>query len=247
MNDTFLDPAVITPKIECWLREQLENASAKGFVLGLSGGIDSAVASVLLNRTCGDNMLAVIMPCHSLEKELKDAYLLARKFDIPVTSIDLSAAYDQFLVSITASGMEISDLAKANIKPRLRMTILYSLAQSLNYLVCGTSNQAELALGYFTKHGDSGVDVLPLGDLLKREIRELAQYLGVPRVIIEKPPSAGLWPGQTDEDEMGLKYDDIDNFLSGERLTPVSLNDIILQKIDRAEHKRKMAPICKLR
>ncbi len=242
-----MDPAVIAPKIESWLRKQLLNASAHGFVLGLSGGIDSAVASVLIKRVCGKNMLAVIMPCHSLEQDIHDACLLAGRFEIPVTSIDLSNVYDLLLASISSSGMEISDLAKANIKPRLRMTTLYSIAQSLNYLVCGTSNLAELALGYFTKHGDSGVDVLPLGDLLKREIRELAKYLDVPREIIEKPPSAGLWPGQTDEDEMGLKYNDIDNFISGHQLTPLSLNDIIQQKISRAEHKREMPPVCKLR
>jgi len=247
MSDTFLAPEEITPKIEYWLLQHLEKASAQGFVLGLSGGIDSAVVSVLLKRICPENMLAVIMPCHSLEHDTQDAYLLAQQFDIPVISIDLSTVYDEFLSSLRSGSVNTSELAKANMKPRLRMTTLYSIAQSLNYLVCGTSNLAELALGYFTKHGDSGVDILPLGDLLKREVNELARYLGVPGRIIEKPPSAGLWPGQTDEEEMGLKYEDIDNYLSGSYVGASSIPDVIGDRIRRAEHKRKMAPICPLR
>jgi len=104
-------------------------------------------------------------------------------------------------------------LAMANIKPRLRMTTLYFFAQNCHFLVCGASNRDELELGYFTKHGDSGVDLLPMGDLLKGEVRLLAGHLGVPAPIISRPPSAGLWPGQTDEGELGATYDEIDRYL----------------------------------
>jgi NAD+ synthase len=134
-------------------------------------------------------------------------------------------------------------VARANVKPRLRMTALYYVANSLNYLVAGTGNRSELTIGYFTKHGDGGVDLLPLGSLMKSEVRLLAVDLGVPRAILDKPPSAGLWAGQTDEAEMGFGYADLERYLTRgpEGVAPALA--LRLERMIRAnEHKRAMAP-----
>ncbi|MHC1587128.1 MAG: NAD(+) synthase, partial [Candidatus Syntropharchaeia archaeon] len=132
------------------------------------------------------------------------------------------------------------DLASANVKPRLRMTTLYYFANKMNYLVAGTGNKSELSIGYFTKYGDGGVDILPIGHLLKTEVRELAKKLGIPEKIIKKIPSAGLWEGQTDEGEIGMSYESLDRILS-------SINSIkegkeverVKEMIKKAKHKRK--------
>jgi len=136
-------------------------------------------------------------------------------------------------------------LPEANIKPRLRMTTLYFMANSLNYMVVGTGNRSEITLGYYTKYGDGGVDLLPIGGLLKSEVRALARELDVPAAIIDKPPSAGLWIGQTDEAEMGFTYDALEQYLSGGRsaVTP-AIADRIEQLRRASEHKRAMPPIC---
>ena len=131
----------------------------------------------------------------------------------------------------------------ANVKPRMRMATLYFLANSLNYLVAGTGNRSELAIGYFTKYGDGGVDLLPVGHLLKSEVRALARELGVPASIIEKPPSAGLWPGQTDEVEMGFTYADLENYLTGGPETVAPALAMRIERLVRAsEHKRTTPP-----
>ena len=139
--------------------------------------------------------------------------------------------------------MPPSKLASANIKPRLRMITVYAIAQTLGYLVCGTGNKDEVTIGYFTKYGDGGSDFMPLADLTKGEVREIARVLNIPSVVIDKPPSAGLWEGQTDEQEMGLTYDVLDAYVSGQ---PVSERDAreIECRIRASEHKRSMPPKC---
>ena len=133
-------------------------------------------------------------------------------------------------------------LARANLRPRLRMASLYYFANRLNYLVVGTGNRSELEVGYFTKYGDGGVDLLPLGALLKRQVRALAAHLGVPAPIIEKPPSAGLWEGQTDEGEMGFSYADLDRYLAGGKV-PAALGERIEAMRTASEHKRRPPPV----
>ncbi|MGB2782330.1 MAG: NAD(+) synthase, partial [Atribacterota bacterium] len=118
------------------------------------------------------------------------------------------------------------------------MTILYYFANKLNYLVVGTGNKNELTIGYFTKYGDGGVDILPLGNLLKSQVRELAEYLGIPKKIINKPPSAGLWEGQTDEEEMGISYDQLDKYLITGKLHNRVIEKKIQDKITKSAHKR---------
>jgi NAD+ synthase len=193
-----------------WLRQKVRGASAKGIVVGISGGVDSAVVAVLSHHAVGKDFLGVFMPCESQAQDLADARLLVRAFGLKTRMVDLTPVYRTFIRQLPAG----NKLAYANLKPRLRMSTLYYLANKLNYLVVGTGNKSEAMMGYFTKYGDGGVDLLPLGAMLKREVRQLAYELGVPQRIITKPPTAGLWAGQTDEGEMGIAYDELDDILA---------------------------------
>jgi NAD+ synthase len=233
-------------KIIFWIRKQLKDSGAKGIVMGLSGGVDSALVAALAKEALGKGrVLALILPCHSQVQGLKDALLVARQLGIETRTLDLSHIYDN-LISIMP---EAGSLAKANLKPRLRMLILYYFANKLNYLVCGTGNKSELMVGYFTKHGDGATDILPIGDLLKKEVRKLAKELRIPEQIITKPPSAGLWPGQTDEGEMGITYSELDDILERlenrrRQVLPKKKVDKVREMIRRSEHKRQGPKIC---
>jgi len=231
-----INPAEFVERVTVWLREEIRNAKAKGGVLGISGGIDSAVVALLLKRALGDNMLGLIMPCHSSSKDIDDALELVRSFEIPYRVVDLSPVYDAFLAVLEETDRK-GDTALANIKPRLRMTTLYYFANRFNYLVVGTGNKSELEVGYFTKYGDGGVDLLPIGSLVKSEVREVARYLGVPEKIISKPPTAGLWEGQTDEGEMGITYEAIDSYLIEGKGEPDIIKKIENMR-ERNKHKR---------
>jgi NAD+ synthase len=199
----------IEKKIVAWLRLKMKEAEAKGLICGISGGVDSAVVAALIKKAAGKNHLCLVMPCHSVGSDEADAKSLAKKFGLNTHRVDLTDIYDAFMNVLP----EANSIAKANIKPRLRMITLYYFANKLNYLVVGTGNKSEALMGYFTKYGDGGVDLLPLGDLLKKDVRALAGHLGVPGWIIDKPPSAGLWHGQTDEGEMGVTYGQLDAVL----------------------------------
>jgi len=210
-----MNPEETAEKLVSWIRQQVTAAGCSGSVFGMSGGIDSAVVAVLCRRAFGDNCLGVIMPCHSDPRDAEDANLVADKFGIPTRLVKLDDVNDALLDAIHRDGdlAHGKHAAETNIRARLRMVTLYYFAAHFGYLVIGTSNRSELAVGYFTKYGDGGVDIEPLGNLVKREVRQLATHLGVPQEIIDKPPTAGLWPGQTDEDELGFSYDQLDDFL----------------------------------
>ncbi len=244
MESIYRDPLSLKECIVTWIREKVKEAGAKGVVFGLSGGLDSAVLALLAKEALGcDNILGVIMPCESQPEDSMYALLLADSCNVPVQEVDLTSTFHVLLDALPFKKDDMKALAVANIKPRLRMTTLYFFAQNFGFLVCGASNKDELEIGYFTKHGDSGVDMLPMGDLLKGEVRLLAEHLGVPASIIERPPSAGLWPGQTDEEEIGATYDEIDRYLrTGEGDERV--RDIVEGARKRSEHKRRMPPIC---
>ncbi len=233
-------------KIISWIRRQVKAAGVKGIVMGLSGGVDSAVVAALVRQAVGKKrLLVLILPCHSQKQDLEDAGLVAKKLGIRTKTVGLSKVYDNLIKILPKA----NKLAQANLKPRLRMLTLYYFANKLNYLVCGTGNKSELLCGYFTKHGDGATDILPIGDLLKKEVKTLAKELGIPTHIINKPPTAGLWLGQTDEGEMGLTYNELDDILErmGNRkkqiLSKEKVNKV-KEMIRHSEHKRQGPKIC---
>jgi NAD+ synthase len=230
-------------RISTWLRAKVKESGAKGVVVGLSGGIDSSLVAVLARRAVGDNLVGLIMPCHSIPTDIEHAETLAKKFSIRTQTIDLAPVND-LMVKVLPEG---NAMARANLRPRLRMIILYYFANSLGYLVAGTDNKTESFTGYFTKYGDGGVDILPISHLLKRQVRAMARELGVPEEIITKPPSAGLWEGQTDEGEMGITYEELDTIIAGiESGNTEGLNPALVEKARRmhaaSEHKRRLPP-----
>ena len=234
-------------QIVAWLQEQVTAAGADGFVVGLSGGVDSATAAALAVRAVGaEQVLAALLPCHSQPKDARLGRLVAETFDIPIVTVSLDSAFEALMDALPPSD---DRLPSANVKPRLRMTALYYLAQSHNYLVLGSGNKTELLVGYFTKHGDGSADLLPLGALYKTEVWELAHELGVPQEVVERPPSAGLWPGQTDEGEMGISYEALDRVLAAieagetEDIDPATLEKVQAM-IANSAHKRAMPPVC---
>ena len=232
-------------RIVNWIRREIKRAKKSGIVLGLSGGIDSCVMAILVKKAMGNNLLTLILPCKSSKKDLEDAKFIAKKFKLRTKIIDLSKIYD-ILVEILPKANRIS---YANLKPRLRMLVLYYFANKLNYLVCGTGNKSEIKVGYFTKFGDSAADILPIGDLLKNQVRELAKELGIPKHIITKPPSAGLWPGQTDEGEMEISYLELDDILERmedkrRQVLPKEKVERVKEMIKKSEHKRQGPKIC---
>lgn len=228
-----------------WIAEQTRGAGVDGAVVGLSGGIDSAVVSGLCARALGaDHVLGVIMPIHSNPEDAAHAEETARAWGIDHHTIDLSGAYDA-LVATLPSG---NDLAYANIKPRLRMIALYHRANTLGRIVIGTGNRSELMVGYYTKYGDGGTDLLPIAGCYKWQVRDLAREIGVPQAIIDKPPSAGLWSGQTDEQEMGITYDELDRALAAiDTGDQSSIEPALLERVQRmigtSAHKRRLPPI----
>jgi NAD+ synthase len=258
------DYASLADEIAGWLRFQMDQTGSSRLVLGLSGGIDSAVVCALSTMAAGPSrVIPAIMPIHSRPEDVRDAELVASAFEVVPHIIDLVPAHDALIDAMPgdgAAGLEDADvdpagqatrrqLALANVKPRLRMTSLYFLANRYNGLVVGTGNKTELAIGYFTKYGDGGVDVLPLGDLDKSAVRGLARALGVPEAVISKAPSAGLWEGQTDEAEIGVTYDVLDRALASfaggenrESLDPGTI-DRISTLITASEHKRRPIPV----
>ncbi len=227
-----------------WIREQVIEAGCKGVVFGLSGGVDSCVAGALCRRAFPDTCLGVLMPCYSAAADAEDAELAARELGIPTATVVLDGVLDALLAALPGveGGPGDRRLAEANLKPRLRMATLYYFANHQHCLVVGAGNRSEITVGYCTKHGDAGVDILPLGNLLKSQVRDLARHLGVPRRIIEKPPSAGLWEDQTDEGEMGLTYAELDRYLAtGEAAEEVRLKVDALARI--ALHKSSSPPV----
>lgn len=231
------DAAELRRRLVDWIRERVEATNLRGVIFGLSGGVDSAVVCALAAEALGpQRCLGVIMPAESISDDARLARDVAAAFKVPAIEVDLSDAVAGLRSKLHANvaaareaargvGTGTTDtspaatapqeqLAQANLKPRMRMITLYFYANLLDYLVIGTGNKAEFTLGYFTKWGDGAADAFPLADLLKHEVWVLARELNVPREVVERAPSAGLWSGQTDEEEMGLRYVDIDRYLA---------------------------------
>jgi NAD+ synthase len=239
-----MDAEKMAKKLVEWLKEKAGTAGAKGAVFGMSGGIDSSVVAALCIRAFPKASLGLIMPCHSNDEDRKHAELVSKAFAVPSRLVPLDSILDEYLKVLPDFKVDAPQkrLAQANAKARLRMVTLYYAANELDYLVVGSGNRSELTVGYFTKYGDSGVDLLPLGNLVKEQVKELAQYLKVPQVVIDKPPTAGLWPGQTDEGEMGFTYEVLDNYiLTGK--APAELKTRIDGMNAGSAHKRVAPPI----
>jgi len=223
-----------------FIRSHINSADASGIVYGNSGGKDSTLVGILCKMACSDTV-GIIMPCGSkrnYEKDKTDALAIAKQFDIATRLVDLSAVKDELVRSVSET-TKLTDSATANIAPRLRMTVLYSIAASENRLVSGTGNRSEGYMGYFTKWGDGAFDFNPIADLTVTEIYDFLRFLKAPEFVINKAPSAGLFDGQTDESEMGVSYLNIDDFLLN---GVVSERDkAIIEKFHKiSEHKREM-------
>ena len=194
-----------------YIRAYLKSSGARGIVYGNSGGKDSALVGILCKMAC-ENTVGIIMPCASKRNygmDKDDGLEVAEKFGIETRTVDLTPVREAELAALDGV-TELTDMAIANIAPRLRMLTLYAVAHAEGRVVAGTGNASEAYVGYFTKWGDGAYDLNPIADLTVGEIYEFLEYLDCPRAIIEKAPSAGLFEGQTDEAEMGVSYADID-------------------------------------
>jgi NAD+ synthase len=237
-------------ELKGFIRKAVSDAKAKGVVIGLSGGIDSAVVTKLCADALGpENVLNVFMPSRVTPAEdYKTTAELSSLWGTEYRVVDVQPAVDA-LAAVLLSDAD-TPLERGNISARCRMIVLYNLAKKRQYLVMGTSNQSEIMMGYFTKFGDGACDVTPLANMYKTEVRQIAALIGVPQDIISKPPSAGLWEGQTDESEMGIKYEDLDAILydmeqdrtdsqiSSDTGLPKDLVADIRRQVALMEHKR---------
>ena len=246
----------IVNKITKFIKEKVEEAKANGVVVGLSGGIDSSVTAYLCVKALGkDKVLGLIMPEKNTNpKDIEHAKMVAEKLGIKYIISDITDILKAFGAGGYVPTKEFDKIADGNLKARIRMCLLYYFANKYNLLVAGTSNKSEIYVGYGTKHGDIACDIRPIGNLFKTEVRELAKYLGVPKEIIEKPPSAGLWEGQTDEGELGIKYETLDEILKlyekgktpeeihKETNIPLETIEYVFDLIKKNEHKRTLPP-----
>jgi NAD+ synthase len=230
-------------KLVRWIRYKVTNAHAKGCLVGMSGGVDSSVTAALCVRACPGAAWGIHVICRTLPRDTEDAILAAETLGIPLIQVDITEAFRSMADSLQEGGLDAMDrMAAGNLRARLMMAVLYHHAREKGALVVGTTNRSEMAVGYFTKYGDGGADLLPLGGIVKTDIWEMASLLGVPGRIIRKQPSAGFWPGQTDEEDMGFTYRQLDRVLLNQE------QDIHIQAmVDRMailnDHKKKRPPI----
>jgi len=242
--------------MEAFLSDHVEDAGASGAVLGLSGGIDSAVVATVAARALGPKRVTCLhLPIEGTgARDRQDAQRLAERLGVAYVARDLSKPYFELVDTLAPRDRR----SRGNVKARLRMVALYAEANRRGALVLGAGNKSELLTGYFTKWGDAGCDLLPIGDLYKTQVRELAKELGVPEAFLEKKPSAGLWPGQTDEGELGIAYAELDQILLGlelkmadaeiARRTKLPAQEVaeVRARVESTSHKRRLPLVCKL-
>lgn len=224
-----------------WIREQIEKMGAKGVVIGNSGGKDSAVVIALATQALGkENVLTVAMPCQSTVEDRNDANLVANAFGVEVLELNLSIVYE-ILEKIIEEQVNLREEAKVNIKPRLRMTTLYGIAQSKGYVVMGTGNLCEAMVGYTTKWGDSAYDLNPIANFTVEEVLEIGDQLGVPKKILSKAPNDGLG-GKTDEEKLGVTYQQIGEYIQKGKTDEEAMKKIE-EKYRNSNHKRIKVPV----
>jgi len=234
-------------KIINFIKKQVNN---KPIVLGLSGGIDSALVAYLAVKALGNKKVhCLIMPSDTnTEQDLRLAKNVARYLNIQYSIFNIKQILKVYSATLN---FKPNKTTVGNLKARIRMSLLYSLANQINGIVIGTGNKTEISVGYFTKYGDGGVDILPIGNLYKTQVWKLSKELGVPQEIIDRPPTAGLWTGQTDENEMGITYETLDKILTAieKKKSLVGFKKSDLKKVKlmmkNSEHKRMLPPVCK--
>ena len=242
-GNTMRDYREETEKRVAFIRAMLAESHTDGIVYGNSGGKDSALTGILCKLAC-ENTVGICMPCESkrnFEEDMADGLAVAEKFRIETRVVDLTAT-KQTLAGALGGVTELNRAATTNINPRLRMTTLYAVAAAENRLVAGTGNRSEAYMGYFPKWGDGAYDFNPIGDLCVGEIYAFLRYLEAPENIITKAPSAGLFEGQTDEQEMGVTYAAIDRYLAGGEVSEEE-KAVIDRYHSRSEHKRRLPPV----
>ena len=252
-----IDPKEVTTIIKDFIKTYVNSSGCKHVVVGLSGGIDSAVAAILCKEALGkDHVFCIFMPDETTPKDdIKHYERLVKEFQLKSTQINITPLVHQVQKFCLEKP---NQLALANIKTRVRMILLYEYANKTKSLVCGTSNKSEILIGYFTKYGDGGVDFQALGDLYKTQVYQLAEYLKLPKPLLKKAPTAGLWIGQTDEQELGLSYITLDKILYGlevkleikkiQQMAKVKKSDVerIRQMRIKSQHKRRTPLIPKI-
>ncbi len=255
MKTLEIDEKAVEKKITDFIEQKTKGFN--GIVIGLSGGIDSALCATLATKALGkDKVHALMLPCTTTSaQDTEDAKELADHLKIKHKTINIKEIYN----TIKAHSFTDDKKAHGNIMARIRMILLRDYAHSKNLIVLGTGNKSELMIGYFTKNGDSGVDILPLGDLYKTQVRALAKHQDIDKKIIEKPPSAGLWEGQTDEDEIGITYETLDIILSSleqnirkediskQENIDITTTNKIKHQIENSKHKTDPTPYPKVR
>ncbi|OYT28880.1 MAG: NAD(+) synthetase [Thermofilum sp. ex4484_82] len=260
LDDLKIDCGYVERRITDFIKEYFEKTGIGRAVLGLSGGVDSATVAYLTVKALGNSRVKVlIMPDSSVtpSKDIEDAKSLAKLLAVDSYTIDIANIVREY--TKTPFYQEEQKVALGNLRARIRMTLLYYYANANNAIVVGTGDKSEILIGYFTKYGDGAVDILPIGDLYKTQVRQLALHLGVPREIALKPSSPALWPGQTAEKELGVSYDEIDLVLYALFDKRIPIQDIsnatgveeekikiILERISSSAHKRRMPPIPKV-
>ncbi|MGI6740845.1 MAG: NAD+ synthase [Brevefilum sp.] len=211
MIDLTINPQRVETTLTHFIKSELSRAGFSKALLGVSGGLDSAVSLYLCARALGpENVLAIRMPYKtSPEHTLIDAQTMVDALGVRSLTVEITPVVDALISKFP----DMNRLRAGNIMARMRMIVLFDQSVAFNGLVVGASNKTELLLGYTTVHGDSAVAMQPLGDLFKTQVRQLARHLGVPEAVISKAPSADLWEGQTDEDDLGFTYDEVDRLL----------------------------------
>jgi NAD+ synthase len=251
-----MDLEIMQSKIIDFIWNEIHKAGVSGAVIGISGGIDSALTAALTVKALGkDKVLGIHMPESGLTTavDTEDAKAVADWLGIELRIIDISGIVSAFMDSVPDSE-SAERLCRGNLNARVRMSLLYFHANQMNRMVIGTGNKTELLLGYYTKYGDGGVDLEPIGGIYKTEVWGLSRMLGVPEPVITKKPSAGLWKGQTDEAELGISYVKVDNvlrMLEQNEAPETIINtlgisveqlNLVTKRIERNEHKRRAPP-----
>lgn len=257
-----LDYEKVVQVISGFLKRYVEGADREGVVLGLSGGLDSSVACVLAVKALGPGKVhGLILPDTRVTpiEDVRDAAMLAGALGIRYQVIEIDRVYNSFSEAMPFYRGD-ADIPNANLRARIRMIILYYYANLNELLVCGTSDKSEIMLGYFTKYGDGGADILPIGDLYKTQVKELAKRLNLPERIVMKPSSPRLLPGQTAETELGATYEEIDQILYLHLECGFSLSEVeektkidrrkieaVIARVQAGQHKRQLPPIARIR